>query len=433
MAMEEGLNVRSLRSVPAWTWVAVLALLLAMVPGASAQQATVRGNAGYQLAYGYESGEIAESVLNIELSLEQRLGFDGKLHIGFDGLVPLNGGDARFDVGEAYVDWYFDTTDWRVGRQVINWGTADGFNPTSVINPRGALSPAALAKGELEGEPVLAVQGSYYLPSGGSLTGVAVAEFVPAAGADDMLAAIAAGVSAGLGGLPVDVERPAPVPSDGSQIEWAVRGDWLVGNHNVYVSYFRGWDDYPAAWLEYTPGMPPVAKIATQYRRVHEFGLATAGTIGGAGFWTELSYAVPEKLAVLDGPGAISSNEGYVEAVVGADYTFRNGVMVSGQVIYNGGGSLLMPYKEPGAAAQPQTYLLGIARYSPEVGHNLEGILLANATDGGIIAAGRYTYEMTQAVKLTAGLSHVMADAGAEFAALKSAANLVTAGVEVSF
>lgn len=421
----------SLRRARAWAWAAVLALMVAFVPAAAAQQVTVRGNAAYQLTYGYDEGKLVESALDLKLRVEQRLGFDGKLHIGLDGLIPLNGGEAQFNLGEAYLDWYLDTTDWRIGRQVINWGTADGFNPTNVINPRETLSPAALTDGALEGEPVLAIQGSYYLPLGGSLTGVAVAEFVPAAGAEDMLAAIAARLSAWQGGLPVDVDRPAPVPSDGSQIEWAVRGDWLVGGHNVYVSYFRGWDDYPAAWVEFEGSVP--SKVAAQYRRVQKFGLATAGTIRDAGVWTEFSYTVPDKLAVLDGPGALSSNDGYLEAVIGADYTFRNGVMVSGQVIYNGGGSLLMPYKEPGAAVKPQTYLLGIARYSPEAGHNLEGIVLANATDGGIIAAGRYTYDITQAAKLTVGLSRAIAGAGSEFHAVKSSANLVTAGVEVSF
>jgi len=146
--------------------------------------------------------------------VEQRLGFDGKLHIGLDGLIPLNGGEAQFNLGEAYLDWYLDTTDWRIGRQVINWGTADGFNPTNVINPRETLSPAALADGALEGEPVLAIQGSYYLPLGGSLTGVAVAEFVPAAGARDMLDAIAARLSAWQGGL------PGPGPPRAGAVRW---------------------------------------------------------------------------------------------------------------------------------------------------------------------------------------------------------------------
>ena len=346
---------------------------------------------------------------------------------------------------EVHADLYLGNADWRIGRQVISWGTADGFNPTNVINPRGPLSTASLSLSEdsLKGEPLLAVRGSYYLPSGGSLTAVGVAEFVPAAGAEEMLKAIAAQLGAQVPGpspSELSVDGPDPVPADGSQFEWALRGETLLGGHNVYVSYFRGWDDYPAAWLdEYvqapaSPGYVWVpTKLRAAYRRVHKFGLATAGTLGDAGVWTELSYTLPEKLDELDGPGALSSNEAYVEAVVGGDYTFPGGLTLSAQAIYSGGGSLLTPYKEPGSDVEPQTYVAGIARYSPAPGHTLEGIALANVGDGGIIAVGRYTYDILQVAKLTLGATHVLADAGSEFNALKPMANLVTAGVEVKF
>lgn len=420
--------------------VALLALILGAAPVVSAQDAAVRGKVAYDLGYGYENEELVENGLSFELNVEKRLGFDGKVYVGFDGLVPA-AGTTRVQLREAYADLYLANSDWRIGRQVISWGTADGLNPTNVINPRGPLSTASLSlsEGALKGEPLLAVQGSYYLPDGGSLTAVGVAEFVPAAGAGEMLHAIAAEVGAQLSAPPLPVDGPDPVPADGSQFEWAVRGETLVGGHNVYVSYFRGWDDYPAAWLEYVQvPVGPIfvdvpTKVAAAYRRVHKFGLATAGTLGDAGVWTELSYTLPEKLDELDGPGALSSNEGYVEAVVGGDYTFPGGVTLSAQVIYSGGGSLLTPYKEPGADVEPQAYVAGIARYSPEPGHTLEGIALANIGDGGIIAAGRYTYDILQVAKLTFGVSHVFAGKESEFGALEAMANLVTVGVEVSF
>ncbi|MFS8542899.1 MAG: hypothetical protein LOD91_03555 [Limnochordales bacterium] len=418
-----------------------LALAVGLAPAAGAQETSVRGQLEYQLGYGYDQGATVENALNLKLALERPLGWDGKVHVGVDGRAAAVGEPSRLELDEAYVDWYTASTDWRVGRQVINWGTADGLNPTNVINPRAPLSPAALALSSepIRGTPVWAVQASYYLPSGASLTGVGVAAFEPAPGGMDMVRAMAARLGALMGGGPLPVEDPAPVPADGRQLEWAVRGDTLLGNHNVYLSYFRGWDDYPATWLEYTlvptpDGPKPVPeRIVTAYRQVHKFGLATAGTLGGAGVWTELAYTAPDAIARLDGPGALSSNEGYLEAVVGADYTFANGVTVSGQVIYHGGGSLLSPYKSPEAGVKPQTYGLGMARWSPEPGHQLEGILLANLRDGGVIAVGRYTYDITQAIKLIVGASHVMAGRGSEFDLVRAAANVVTAGLEVNF
>lgn len=434
------MTVRAVRSGRWFAWAVLIAFFTAFGPAAAAAETEVRGTVAYRLGYGYDAEELVENSLSLDLSVQRRLGFSGKLYVGFEGRIPFTDEEAELNVGEAYADLYVGATDWRIGRQVISWGTADGFNPTNVINPRGTLTPAALtlAGGALDGEPVLALQASYYLASGGSLTAVAVGEFVPAEGADEMLAAAAGRLSAGLGGLPVEVAGPDPVPADGSQVEWAVRAEGLLGNHNVYVSYFRGWDDYPAAWLEWGPdpldpaGFMP-SKIAASYRRVHKFGVATAGTLKDAGVWTELSYTVFDELEELDGAGALSSNAGYAELVAGADYTFANGLMLSGQVIYSGGGSLLSPYKDPFGDVEPQTYFAGIARYSPEPGHDFEGILLANAGDGGVIAAGRYTYDIRQAAKLILGISRVFSGAGSEFHPLKSMANLISAGVELHF
>jgi len=123
----------------------------------------------------------------------------------------------------------------------------------------------------------------------------------------------------------------------------------------------------------------------------------------------------------------------YVEAEVGGDYTFPGGLTLSAQAIYSGRGSLLTPYKEPGTDVEPQTYVAGIARSSPEPGHTLEGIALANVGDGGIIVAGRYTYDILQVAKLTLGVSRVFAEEESEFNAVKSLGNLVTVGVEVGF
>ena len=418
-----------------WAWAALLCLGLCLGQGASAQDVAVRGKLGYQAGYAYTEEELAENALTLELALERRLGAGGRVHVDFEGRLSSGGGAQPLGLGEAYADVYLDAVDLRIGRQVINWGTADGINPTNVINPRGALSPAALllSSGAPGGTPVVALQASYYLPSGSSLTGVGIAEFVPAAGGREMLDAFAAQIGAPpLGPLPVS--GPDAVPA-GSQWEWAARGEGLLGGHNIYVSYFRGWDDYPAAWVEFaeTPEGPVPVRIAAAYRRMHKLGLATAGTAGDAGVWTEIAYTVFDELPALDGPGALSPNEPYLEAVVGADYTFRSGVMLSGQAIYSGGGSLLQPYKAPGAGAEPQTYLLGLVRYSPRPGHELQGVVFANAGDGGALAMGRYTYELRQAVSLSAGLARVLAGEESEFKALEAAVNLVTAGVEISF
>jgi hypothetical protein len=44
-------------------------------------------------------------------------------------------GDGRFDLREAYVDYQLDHWGWRVGRQIIAWGKADGIQVTDLICP----------------------------------------------------------------------------------------------------------------------------------------------------------------------------------------------------------------------------------------------------------------------------------------------------------
>src|SRR5690606_15639622 len=128
-------------------WVAALALMLGLAPAAAAQDATVRGSVAYDLGFNYEEEELVENGLSFELNVEKRLGFDGKVYAGFDGRVPA-GGEAQLKLREVYADLYLANSDWRIGRQVISWGTADGFNPTNVINPRGPLSTASLSLSE---------------------------------------------------------------------------------------------------------------------------------------------------------------------------------------------------------------------------------------------------------------------------------------------
>ena len=43
------------------------------------------------------------------------------------------------DLRQATLDLYWPGLDLRIGKQVISWGTADGFSPTDNLNPRDYL------------------------------------------------------------------------------------------------------------------------------------------------------------------------------------------------------------------------------------------------------------------------------------------------------
>ena len=84
---------------------------------------------------------------------------------GPGALKGVANGDSStlLELDQAYVDLYSDLTDFRIGRQRIAWGTADGFNPTSYFSPL----TLDLTRG-LEGlvQPVTAIRTSTYFNVG---------------------------------------------------------------------------------------------------------------------------------------------------------------------------------------------------------------------------------------------------------------------------
>jgi hypothetical protein len=399
-----------------WFLFVLVGLIMFTIPGWAAT-AEVSGELGYDLHYLTEAQSFGNSQLRYSLSLDGEVGLATVCRLSFKGGAgyrPVS--RTWWEPDEAYADAYLSQVDIRVGRQVINWGTADGLNPTSDINPRDYGSLSAL---QLKGKPVPAVMAAYYLPGGAGITGVCVLDFVP-------------------GDLPSELKLPPASggpAGNGDQLEFAVRGELPVGGWPVYVTYFNGWDDLPAAWLTFADPLAPPPVPRTQYRRVQSAGVATAFDFRGASLWFEGAYKVPDHLDELDAPMslAMSSNDPYMQCVVGADYSFDNGLYASAQVVYHQGGSLLVPYFDPMVGGEAQTYVVARGQYSPRDKHDLELVALFNATDSGALLLPQYTYELAEATKLTLGAVWVTGSEKSELADLKEAAQGVLAGLTVSF
>jgi len=78
-------------------------------------------------------------------------------------------------IREAYLNYYTDNVDWRLGRQVINWGSSLFMSPTDYFNARDytVLSPEGQKMG------VDAVRGRYYLSPELEVIGVITPYFTP--------------------------------------------------------------------------------------------------------------------------------------------------------------------------------------------------------------------------------------------------------------
>jgi hypothetical protein len=421
-----------LRMKRVWSLPRTIAMLIAALlalTGAAAAAVPIAGapefsgSAEYQFHYGFEAKEVTSDWLKLRLALEGDIGARVGYHLdAWASLSTKPEAASKLKLGEAYLDASLGPVDARLGSQLISWGTADGINPTSVVNPRDLLSATDLS---VAGAPVPAVAATYYFGSASAVTGVLILDFVPAA----------------IPGELAQVEPDGKPDSLRDNLEFAVRGETMLGGHNVYASYFRGWQDLPAAWLQATGLSDPYPPFAPhlKYRRMHQFGLATAGTLGDAAVWLEGAVTVPDKLEELDAaPPAtmpLSSNDPYFQVVAGADYTFNmgTGLFASAQLIYDSANALLSPYTQPGQERKAGVYALLVARYSPADDHHLELVGLIDLTGKAGLVIPRYTYNPVQAVELSIGAITGFGDDTSTLGSIVPAARGVIAGVKASF
>ena len=450
----------------AMLWLAVLLVALGASPVVHAGEGgmTFSGEVTKDFVLSLKNGELTRNGLGYDISLDGDLAGRmpapfGHLYISFNGSYDLiEGSGDLFELGEAYIDLYRESLDLRVGQQVVSWGTAYGVNPTNYVNPIKVLNPEdMMGEMEIKGIPVPAVYGTGYT-SWGDTGGVLVLDPklqdipVPSEMQAKILEGVARQASLSLGGLIVEAPGGFPAPERptglGQLLEVAGRAGTRVGGWDVYASAFKGWDDYPVLWARVEPKLTPGGTLAydsyerpvmelqphSQYRRLTRLGATVTGVIGDYTLWGEASYTWPERVAGLEDERAIafSSNEPYLQAVVGGDRNFENNIYAMAQYIYNGSGSLLSPYWFKPGPREAGQYLLGVVRYTPNDDHEVELTGLVNLDDKSSVIAPRYTYHLSQSMDIWAGGAFFAGCEDSEFGMLKGSKALIT-GVKFSF
>lgn len=421
---------------PAARVVGLLALVVGLAAPAVAGSWQMSGEVGHYLFYGIEAasgsqGGLLQNELRYELAVRGRPWGAGQVLMRWRGALAVStvqassvfeppvSSDALPALDEAYVDVYLPSVDLRLGRQVVAWGTADGFNPTDVVNPRRASLDSLLDR-EMRRLPVPAVRAAVFGWPNLALTAVGVVDFVPAPLPEDairarVVQALPSGVTLADQWLSVQ-EPPA-----GSRYELAVRAETSLRGYDLYLSYFHGMEDWPALWLELTG--PAIVRVSGLYRRQQHYGLAVAGTLAGATVWAEAAYAVPEVVPPLDGGPAVqplSDNQPYWQGVAGADYTWGGDLYLSGQLVGLQRRTLLAPYREPGSEAEDGLYALGLLRYNPTPGSTTwEVAALSSLRDGSTLVSPGVAHELRPGLQVTVRYLGVLGDGSSEFGALR--------------
>ncbi len=249
---------------------------------------------------------------------------------------------------EAYLDLYgfiSDNLDLRIGKQRIAWGTADKLNPTDNLNPPDIEDIWDFGR-HLGSD---AIKGSYYMDDF-TFTGVYVPMFTPAVlPRGDWSAALSPSMEIQEGlilrNLTDSITMPAYKPEESSIA--GIKAANSIFGFDFSLSYVYGRDYLPLAQrITFTPtSVPGEVDIHSElvFPRMHIPGIDMAGSIMDIGVWAEAAVFFPEEIELiidLSGLGMgiqdsiALADDPYVKYVIGADYTFKNGIYINGQYLH---------------------------------------------------------------------------------------------------
>lgn len=197
---------------------------------------------------------------------------------------------------EGYATWSADRWDWRIGKQIVAWGRADGINPTDVVTPRDITVQLPFDADQRTG--VWGAVGSYALSSEASLSVLWKADFEPTV-------------------IPVPFgqrstyrfrqpEQPLP--------QWGLRLNRAGGDMDWSISLFRGHSLLPHAGRH-----QPVSgsTLNLSYPVITMLGGDLATNFGPFGTRFEAAYTVPDDAPASNEPGLRRN----LYVVAGIDHT----------------------------------------------------------------------------------------------------------------
>jgi len=392
-----------------------------------AEEMELGGDISHNLFYLLREGELFQNITQYGLFLKKNFrGGKGKVYLSFkgghDSIMEDSIEPVKLD--EAYVDIYLKNTDLRVGRQVVSWGTADGINPTNYINPR----ELSLTETEPRGKPLAILKATYYGKKA-DVTGVIVFDFEPQEIPEELEIEIGQLIP-GFGGFP----SPAGVENTLENMEFALKVEKRIVDWDAKLSYFHGWEDYPALWIELEPGSTSQFEARAQYQQIDKVGLATAGSLKKVGLWSEIAYVMPREIEEMRNAFvSLSMNKPYLQAVLGADYTLGK-IYVEGQYIYYENGSLLSPYNQyrAGEDITAGNYLMVQSSYEINQIHSLRLGGIVNLQDSSYTLMPQYTYAINEVTDLSLRGALFLGEAGTEFGMLRSI-DFINLGIKISF
>lgn len=249
---------------------------------------------------------------------------------------PWNG--IYSSLREGYGDIYLNSLDFRIGKQIIQWGRADGINPTDNLTPWNYTllfsEDSQLRSG------VIALRSNYYYKNT-AFTGIWIPFFEP-----------------NRFPLPPNYQVTEVTPSETLEnSQYAFKIDSTGGILDWSLSYFDGFDPMPDLALSTTG-------IILRYPRIRVIGGDFAATLGKFGIRGEAAYFFTED---MDGDNPEKKNP-YLFYVLGVDRTLWEYLYLNLQFIQR----IVTNYKNPMDIQNP--YLRDVAVRGAVINNQLDRI-----------------------------------------------------------
>jgi len=259
--------------------------------------------------------DLLESKLKLELlsTLGKKTAFRALSYITFQ--YPQK--ELKFELKEAYLDYYTKFVDFRIGQQTNSWGKADEINPTDILNPQDmnnitedkSLRKIGLFQAKADFKFYDFVLTALWKPT---------FEYMKVPALNSRWAFFS---------IPNVSVLPSPVYPENKleNTEWAFKLSRTISSVDFSLSYFDGWDNIftPSMAVDTTTHRPYLKELVTH--RTKMIGADFATSIASVGFWGEGAYFITED---DEGVNPLIKNP-FIQFVLGADYQFSNNYKIN--------------------------------------------------------------------------------------------------------
>jgi hypothetical protein len=288
----------------------VMVLLLAFSITGYAKGIEVSGSINSDLVGDTDNGDISDRE-KVNLVLERGFGFDANMHLDLE-IESDHNDQTETKFHEAYLNYYTQNMDWRIGKQEISWGSAYKIKPTDYFNPKDLTSLKPLD----DKLGVKAIKGTYYAPGRVEITGVVTPFFKLTDKTIENLS-MQTGSS---------ITNPSKIESGKDDVN-NIQGGFKVTKRSFHgydlsLSTYHGRDKLPVV-----DSLDTQATVQLVYPEVNRLGFDIIGDIGDIGVWTEMAYSQYKD----------DQYDNALETAIGADYKFDNDLYLVGQGYYKEG------------------------------------------------------------------------------------------------